>query len=434
MLDSNGYTKEQLSHLQPSKLGANFVSPLQKAANHDAKSNMHSWLQQCYEVMVSCASPDVSLPLPIDGGSDAGLFCVVGIQVDQLHVVYHDSAKPSAHRHSLKPGDIILSLNEYDISGYTRRDAVELCGLLTRVARPDSGAQSPRLRIRLCPPEALATGNTMLSSFLAAAFSLNSPEYALQEKIRENVYQRVVPCTTRLPRADEIDGVHYRFMSVPQFVALEASGQLLESGMYKGNHYGTPRPEPDATALDSLFFNHLTTSISSSIQLSDESCPIPPPLPPLASLTNMLSTAQPMLRSESPASNLPIQHPQPPRPPVRHSSISTQSTTTKDKTPVTVPSDRLNGFHEPQRSSPPSHNEIQAGSSGSIDLGPLSYRWDSKNDESKSYFLDCDIVDSRPWESSNLCFTDPTIITTSAALVTQVILFVQRFQCRFLYS
>ncbi|KAF6780481.1 hypothetical protein AHF37_00026 [Paragonimus kellicotti] len=419
MLDSNGYTKEQSSHLQSPKLGANFVSPLQKAASHDAKSSIHSWLQQCYEVMVSCTSPDVSLPLPIDGGSDAGLFCVVGIQVDQLRVVYHDGTKSSAYRHSLKPGDIILSLNEYDISGYTRRDAVELCDLLTRVARSDSGTQRPRLRIRLCPPEALATGNTMLSSFLAAAFSLNSPEYALQEKIRENVYQRVVPCTTRLPRADEIDGVHYRFMSVPQFVALEASGQLLESGMYKGNHYGTPRPEPDATALDSLLFNHLTTSISSSIQLTDESCPIPPPLPPLASLTNMLSTAQPMLPSESPASNLPVQHPQPPRPPVRHSSISTQSTTTKDKTPVTVPPDRLNGFHEPQRSLTSSHNEVQADSPGSIDLGPLSYRWDSKSDESKSYFLDCDIVDSRPWESSNLCFTDPTTVTTSVAFATQ---------------
>ncbi|KAF7233454.1 hypothetical protein EG68_08402, partial [Paragonimus skrjabini miyazakii] len=250
----------------------------------------------------------------------------------------------------------------------------------------------------------------------------------------------VLSGTTRLPRADEIDGVHYRFMSVPQFVALEASGQLLESGMYKGklcmlwfivneaqsiycgticNHYGTPRPEPDATALDSLLFNHLTTSISSSIQLTDESCPIPPPLPPLASLTNMLTTAQPMLPSESPTSNLPVQHPQPPRPPVRHSSISTQSTTTKDKTPVTVPPDRLNGFHEPQRSLTSSHNEVQAGSSGSIDLGPLSYRWDSKSDESKSYFLDCDIVDSRPWESSNLCFTDSTTVTTSVALTTQ---------------
>ncbi|OON20898.1 hypothetical protein X801_03214 [Opisthorchis viverrini] len=41
--------------------------------------------------------------------------------------------------------------------------------------------------------------------------------------------------TTRLPRAEEVDGVHYRFMSVPQFLALERSGQLLESGMYNGN-------------------------------------------------------------------------------------------------------------------------------------------------------------------------------------------------------
>ncbi len=40
--------------------------------------------------------------------------------------------------------------------------------------------------------------------------------------------------TTRPPRPEERDGVDYQFLGVEQFLALEKSGQLIESGMYKG--------------------------------------------------------------------------------------------------------------------------------------------------------------------------------------------------------
>ena len=34
----------------------------------------------------------------------------------------------------------------------------------------------------------------------------------------------------------------YTFLSLDKFRKLEQSGQLLESGIYEGNHYGTPKP------------------------------------------------------------------------------------------------------------------------------------------------------------------------------------------------
>jgi len=40
--------------------------------------------------------------------------------------------------------------------------------------------------------------------------------------------------TTRRPRQGEVDGLHYRFLSVDEFIALEQSGGLLENGIYEG--------------------------------------------------------------------------------------------------------------------------------------------------------------------------------------------------------
>ena len=41
---------------------------------------------------------------------------------------------------------------------------------------------------------------------------------------------RTVPCTSRKPRPGEVNGVDYTFLSIEQFRALEAKGELLESG------------------------------------------------------------------------------------------------------------------------------------------------------------------------------------------------------------
>ena len=42
------------------------------------------------------------------------------------------------------------------------------------------------------------------------------------------------PGTTRQARQGEVDGLHYQFLSVDEFVALEQNGGLLESGVYQG--------------------------------------------------------------------------------------------------------------------------------------------------------------------------------------------------------
>ena len=47
--------------------------------------------------------------------------------------------------------------------------------------------------------------------------------------------------TTRARRPSEIDGVHYRFIDVADFVDLRERGDLLEWAEVHGNFYGTPR-------------------------------------------------------------------------------------------------------------------------------------------------------------------------------------------------
>ena len=55
-----------------------------------------------------------------------------------------------------------------------------------------------------------------------------------------------VSVTTRARRSSEMDGVHYRFISRPQFEAMRAADELLESAEVHGNGYGTPRGPVDA--------------------------------------------------------------------------------------------------------------------------------------------------------------------------------------------
>jgi guanylate kinase len=50
-----------------------------------------------------------------------------------------------------------------------------------------------------------------------------------------------VSVTTRPPRSGERDGREYHFVSEPEFEAMAAHGDLLESARYVGYWYGTPR-------------------------------------------------------------------------------------------------------------------------------------------------------------------------------------------------
>ncbi len=50
-----------------------------------------------------------------------------------------------------------------------------------------------------------------------------------------------VSATTRAPRPNEIDGVHYHYMTKEAFREKIAAGEMFEYAEYVGNLYGTPR-------------------------------------------------------------------------------------------------------------------------------------------------------------------------------------------------
>ena len=57
-----------------------------------------------------------------------------------------------------------------------------------------------------------------------------------------------VSCTTRAPRAGEIEGEHYRFLSAADFLAQIAASDFLEHAKVHQDLYGTLR-EPVLTSL-----------------------------------------------------------------------------------------------------------------------------------------------------------------------------------------
>ena len=81
-----------------------------------------------------------------------------------------------------------------------------------------------------------------LRRYLTLRTEKGSVDNDLQNMIRDNLYLRTLPCTTRPPREREVDGVDYQFLSKEQFEQLEQRGLLVEAGTYEGNFYGTPRP------------------------------------------------------------------------------------------------------------------------------------------------------------------------------------------------
>lgn len=73
-----------------------------------------------------------------------------------------------------------------------------------------------------------------LRAYLNTRFPKGGLDHELQNTIRDNLYLRTVPVTTRKPRPEERHGIDYTFLSKEEFLALEKSGELLESGVYDG--------------------------------------------------------------------------------------------------------------------------------------------------------------------------------------------------------
>lgn len=63
-----------------------------------------------------------------------------------------------------------------------------------------------------------------------------------------------VSVTTRAPRAGEVEGVHYYFISQQVFDQMVADGELLEHATVFGRSYGTPRAQVEAALRDGRDF------------------------------------------------------------------------------------------------------------------------------------------------------------------------------------
>ncbi|XP_077936817.1 membrane-associated guanylate kinase, WW and PDZ domain-containing protein 3 isoform X3 [Gasterosteus aculeatus] len=171
------------------------------------------WRSKVQESFVPLGGGSGELGLAIGGGADYGEFPFVTV----------------AHGGGANVGDIILEIGGTPVLGMTLGD---VRGVLNSCPHP--------IRIKTVSPGSSLCKDLRL--YLSKCFTPGSMDSQLQQLIRENLYLRAVPCTTRQPRDGEISGVDYNFVSIEEFFSLEESGALLESGKFKGNYYGTPRP------------------------------------------------------------------------------------------------------------------------------------------------------------------------------------------------
>ncbi|XP_067316410.1 membrane-associated guanylate kinase, WW and PDZ domain-containing protein 3 isoform X1 [Pseudorasbora parva] len=190
------------------------------------------WSTKVQECAVSWGSVgEFGDVVEILGGAELGEFPFLG-QMNLDVLVCHVGRLPYY-------GDVLLEVNGTPVSGLTNRDTH---AVMRHFREP--------VRIKTVKPGKVL--NTDLRHYLSLQFQKGSIDHKLQQVIRDNLYLRTIPCTTRLPRDGEVPGVDYNFISVGDFRILEESGLLLESGTYDGNFYGTPKPpaEPNLVQPD----------------------------------------------------------------------------------------------------------------------------------------------------------------------------------------
>uniref|UniRef100_A0A8C7IQF9 Membrane-associated guanylate kinase, WW and PDZ domain-containing protein 1 n=1 Tax=Oncorhynchus kisutch TaxID=8019 RepID=A0A8C7IQF9_ONCKI len=185
------------------------------------------WSSKVQECAVSWGSlGEFGNVVEVLGGAEHGEFPYLG-QMKLDLMVCHVGRMPYF-------GDVLLEINGTPISGLTNRDTH---AVIRHFREP--------IRLKTVKPGKVL--NTDLRHYLSLQFQKGSLDHKLQQVIRDNLYLRTIPCTTRLPREGEVPGVDYNFISVGDFRILEESGLLLESGTYDGNYYGTPKPPAEPT-------------------------------------------------------------------------------------------------------------------------------------------------------------------------------------------
>lgn len=136
----------------------------------------------------------------------------------------------------IETGDIVLEIDHIKVSGFTLVEFVELI-------------DSKQFHLRAVQTKHSHGLTIDLKNYLNLSFPKNSEDKQLQNLIRENIYRRTIPCTSRPPKPGEIDKIDYHFLSKEHFVEMNNKGMLLECGLYAGHYYGTMKPFCDLNSL-----------------------------------------------------------------------------------------------------------------------------------------------------------------------------------------
>nr|XP_033813824.1 membrane-associated guanylate kinase, WW and PDZ domain-containing protein 2 isoform X3 [Geotrypetes seraphini] len=184
------------------------------------------WTSRVHESAVD-RDAEGQLGFELRGGAENGQFPYLG-EVRAGKVAYQSG--------KLVPEELLLEVNETPVAGLTTRDVLAVI----------KHCKDP-IRFKCVKQGGIVDKD--LRHYLNLRFQKGSVDHELQQIIRDNLYLRTVPCTTRPPKEGEVPGVDYNFISVEEFMELEKSGALLESGTYEENYYGTPKPPAEPPLL-----------------------------------------------------------------------------------------------------------------------------------------------------------------------------------------
>nr|XP_057934142.1 membrane-associated guanylate kinase, WW and PDZ domain-containing protein 2a isoform X4 [Doryrhamphus excisus] len=191
------------------------------------KRKKNHWSNKVHQRVLGRSAEGELLAPELRGGAEHGQFPLVG-------------ERPPGGAPCLPlQGELLLEVNDTPVAGLTSRDVQAVVKHSKEPVTLKCVKQGGVIDQDLC-------------RFLSLRFQKGSVDHELQQIIRDNLYLRTIPCTTRPPKEGEVPGVDYNFVSVERFLELEKSGALLESGTYEDNFYGTPKPpaEPSAPPLN----------------------------------------------------------------------------------------------------------------------------------------------------------------------------------------
>ncbi|XP_067420641.1 membrane-associated guanylate kinase, WW and PDZ domain-containing protein 2 isoform X2 [Emydura macquarii macquarii] len=185
------------------------------------------WTSRVHEIVLG-RNQEGQLGFELKGGAENGQFPYLG-EVKPGKVAYESGSK-------LVPEELLLEVNETPVAGLTIRDVLAVI----------KHCKDP-IRLKCVKQGGIVDKD--LRHYLNLRFQKGSVDHELQQIIRDNLYLRTVPCTTRPHKEGEVPGVDYIFITVEDFMELEKTGALLESGTYEDNYYGTPKPPAEPAPL-----------------------------------------------------------------------------------------------------------------------------------------------------------------------------------------